>query len=482
MSTQSKPEICRDGAAAPLRWQRPKAAPRMRDAAALLFAGDRRALLLGALRAADVAAIILAGIASYALRHGTLDIPALYWWQILTGSIIAAVALHAAGLYSFRSLRQRARHVAWVGLCWGATALVMTAILFFARVADETSRAWVVIWAFAGLAGLFGVRLVSDAWLARWSRNGKLIFNVAVVGSAAAAAALAQRIGREGSEDIRVLGIFGLPGEGEAGEIEALAALARSVRVDEVVLALPCTGAQQARAALRTLATLPADVKLCVDLEGVLPSADASLLIYQRPLAGWRIIVKRAMDVVLSAALIVLFAPLLAAVAALIRLDSRGPVIFCQQRFGFNKQPFTVYKFRTMHCAADDPTVPQARRNDPRVTRSGGFLRRSSLDELPQLFNVLGGSMSLVGPRPHAIVHDEKYAVLIDGYLARHRVLPGITGWAQVNGLRGETDTTEKMARRIEHDLFYIDHWSPLFDIRILARTLRIAFGDRNAY
>jgi Undecaprenyl-phosphate glucose phosphotransferase len=454
----------------------------MREAAALLFARDRRALFLGGLRAADVVAIVLAGMASYGLRHGTLEVPALYWWQILTGSVIAAVALHVAGIYTFRSLRQRARDFAWVSLGWGTAALVMVATLFFARVVEEISRAWVLIWAVAGLAGLFGVRLVAHAWLARWSKSGKLIFNVAVAGPAAAAAALARRIEREGAEDIRVLGVFAFPAGGETGDIAALASLARSVRVDEVVLALPCAGAEEARAALRTLGTLPADVKLCVDLEGVLPSAGASLLIYQRPLAGWRIIVKRAMDIGLSAALIVLVAPLMAIVAALIKLDSRGPVIFRQRRFGFNQQPFIVYKFRTMHCAEDDPIVPQARRNDPRVTRVGGFLRRSSLDELPQLFNVLCGSMSLVGPRPHAIVHDEKYAALIDGYLGRHRVLPGITGWAQVNGLRGETETTDKMARRIEHDLFYIDHWSPLFDIRILARTVRIAFGDRNAY
>jgi putative colanic acid biosysnthesis UDP-glucose lipid carrier transferase len=188
------------------------------------------------------------------------------------------------------------------------------------------------------------------------------------------------------------------------------------------------------------------------------------------------------MDVVLSGALLIVFAPFMALLAALVKLDSPGPVIFRQERFGFNKQPFTVYKFRTMYCGVADPSVPQARRSDPRVTRLGRFLRRTSLDELPQLFNVLAGSMSLVGPRPHAIVHDERYAQVIDGYLGRHRVLPGITGWAQVNGFRGETDTTEKMARRIEHDLFYIDHWSPLFDLRILVRTLRVGFIDRKAY
>src|SRR5208282_5883058 len=142
-----------------------------------------------------------------------------------------------------------------------------------------------------------------------------------------------------------------------------------------------------------------------------------------------------------------------------------------------------LYKFRSMHCeAGGDPSVPQARRHDPRVTRFGRFLRRTSLDELPQLLNVLKGDMSLVGPRPHATLHDEKYAELIEGYSARHHVKPGITGWAQVHGWRGETDTLEKMERRVECDIYYIDHWSMLLDFQILFKTLVVVFGQRNAY
>jgi putative colanic acid biosynthesis UDP-glucose lipid carrier transferase len=239
--------------------------------------------------------------------------------------------------------------------------------------------------------------------------------------------------------------------------------------------------------ALEALGILPTDVKLCLDFDRVPPLgarllSPQPLLICGRPLAGWQLLVKRIMDVTLSLGLLVLFAPLMAVLAMLVKLDSPGPCVFRQRRFGFNKQPFTVLKFRTMYCDKADPAVPQARRGDSRVTPFGRFLRRHSLDELPQLFNVVFGTMSLVGPRPHAIVHDERYAAMIDGYFARHRVLPGITGWAQVNGFRGETDTTEKITRRIEYDLFYIDHWSPLFDLCILLRTLRVAFTDGNAY
>jgi putative colanic acid biosynthesis UDP-glucose lipid carrier transferase len=170
-------------------------------------------------------------------------------------------------------------------------------------------------------------------------------------------------------------------------------------------------------------------------------------------------------------------------IALLVKLDSPGPVLFRQQRLGFNNNVFVVFKFRTMKCRAEpETTVPQARRDDPRVTRVGRFLRRLSLDELPQLFNVLKGEMSLIGPRPHALVHNEQFAALIDDYLGRHRVQPGITGWAQVNGLRGETDTLAKMQRRVEYDLAYIDRWSVMLDLRILFLTTLSVLFDRSAY
>jgi Undecaprenyl-phosphate glucose phosphotransferase len=203
----------------------------------------------------------------------------------------------------------------------------------------------------------------------------------------------------------------------------------------------------------------------------------------ERPLIGWKGVAKRVEDCVLAGAALILFAPLMAVIALLISFDSPGPVLFRQRRHGFNNSPITVLKFRTMyHDPTPDPAVRQARPNDPRVTRLGSFLRRTSLDELPQLINVLRGDMSLVGPRPHAIPHDEKYAALIDNYLARHRVRPGITGLAQVNGYRGETDTVEKMRKRIEHDLKYIEEWSLLLDLSVLFRTLLVGFIHPQAY
>ena len=180
---------------------------------------------------------------------------------------------------------------------------------------------------------------------------------------------------------------------------------------------------------------------------------------------------------------IVLLSPLLLAVAAAIRLNSPGPILFRQKRYGFNNQEIVVYKFRSMyHNRPREQGVQQATKNDPRVTSIGRILRSTSLDELPQLFNVLQGNMSMVGPRPHAVEHNEQYAQLIGGYHGRHKVKPGITGWAQINGFRGETDTVDKMRGRVEHDIFYIENWSLWFDIKIMILTALGGWTGKNAY
>jgi putative colanic acid biosynthesis UDP-glucose lipid carrier transferase len=209
----------------------------------------------------------------------------------------------------------------------------------------------------------------------------------------------------------------------------------------------------------------------------------ALMNIHRHALSGWNRVFKGLEDRILALAGLIVLSPLLLLVALAIKLDSAGPVFFRQRRLGFNNDEFYVLKYRTMMVAEDDPNaITQATRADPRVTRVGAILRRTSIDELPQLLNVLRGEMSLVGPRPHAIAHNRQYAEIVDQYLGRHRVKPGITGWAQVNGLRGETDTLEKMRQRVEYDLYYIDNWSLLFDLRILLLTPFVGFVNKNAY
>jgi undecaprenyl-phosphate galactose phosphotransferase/putative colanic acid biosynthesis UDP-glucose lipid carrier transferase len=191
---------------------------------------------------------------------------------------------------------------------------------------------------------------------------------------------------------------------------------------------------------------------------------------------------KRAFDLCVATLAIVILSPLLLGMAMLIKLDSRGPVLFTQKRNGFNGHTFVIYKFRTMHVLEDGKIIRQVTRNDPRVTRFGHWLRRTTIDELPQLFNVIIGNMSLVGPRPHAVAHNDKYQHLIANYAFRYHMKPGITGWAQINGYRGQTRTKDKMERRVEHDIWYINHWSPWLDIRILLKTSVLAYRQPTAY
>ncbi len=204
--------------------------------------------------------------------------------------------------------------------------------------------------------------------------------------------------------------------------------------------------------------------------------------ICETPFTGTNLLVKRLSDVVLASVIVILISPLLLAIAIGVRLSSPGPVIFKQRRNGLDGDEIVVYKFRSMTTQDDGPLVPQAKRNDPRVTRFGAFLRATSLDELPQFFNVLRGTMSIVGPRPHAVTHNDSYRQIIKAYMVRHKVKPGITGWAQVNGQRGETDTIEKMRARVEFDLEYLRNWSLGLDLRIIVATIRLLFFDRHAY
>jgi putative colanic acid biosynthesis UDP-glucose lipid carrier transferase len=215
-----------------------------------------------------------------------------------------------------------------------------------------------------------------------------------------------------------------------------------------------------------------------VDSIGDLPL----VAVCETPFTGFNGVVKRVSDILLSLCILILISPLLILIAIGIKRSSPGPILFKQRRYGLDGRKIVVYKFRTMTVAEDGDVVRQATKNDSRVTRFGAFLRRTSLDELPQFINVLQGRMSVVGPRPHAVAHNEMYRKLIRGYMIRHKVRPGVTGLAQVNGLRGETETTEQMRRRLEHDLFYIANWSLLLDIKVILMTFPVVLRGTNAY
>ena len=261
--------------------------------------------------------------------------------------------------------------------------------------------------------------------------------------------------------------------------------------VDAIYIALPMSSAPRIAALLRALRDTTASVYFipanifefelvqprCVEIHGI-----PALAVCETPHQGMSALRKRVVDVVLALVGLALAGPAMLAIALAVKLSSRGPVLFKQRRYGLNGEEIFIYKFRSMTVCEDGPSVTQATRNDCRTTRVGRLLRHSSLDELPQILNVLQGKMSFVGPRPHAIAHNETYRKLISGYMIRHKVRPGITGWAQVNGLRGETDTLEKMRRRIEYDIAYLNNWSLWLDFKILLRTVALVLRDEHAY
>jgi putative colanic acid biosynthesis UDP-glucose lipid carrier transferase len=275
------------------------------------------------------------------------------------------------------------------------------------------------------------------------------------------------------------------------GRIDAVADFVRANRIDQIYIALPMASQprilkllDQLRDTTASIFFLP-DIFLYdliqarVDTVGGLPV----VAVCETPFHGTTGVIKRLSDVLIAAAALVLAGPLMIGIAIAIKLNMPGPVLFKQRRYGLDGEQIVVWKFRTMRVQEDGAVVRQATRDDERITPLGRFLRRTSLDELPQFFNVLQGRMSVVGPRPHAVAHNETYRKLIKGYMIRHKVKPGITGWAQVNGARGETDTVDKMQRRIEFDLEYLRHWSLRWDLAIVLRTvLQAVRGDKNAY
>ncbi|MGE5269110.1 MAG: undecaprenyl-phosphate glucose phosphotransferase [Thiohalocapsa sp.] len=363
---------------------------------------------------------------------------------------------------------------------------------------------WLTMWAMAAVVGVAGVRLAVSGILARWRRQGRLKQAIAIFGTGELAERLLDRLRASCPDTIELVGLFDdrarrrivSPGQRSLalGTSDDLVALSRSRDIDRVIVALPHAAEHRVVAVLKKLRQMPIDIALAPDHIGYKitcrDSADLAGLpllgVHGQPLSFTQILLKSIIDKTLAAVMLVLGAPLLLALALAIKLDSRGPVFFRQKRDGFGDRVIGVYKFRTMFTdATDHHCHQQTQRNDPRVTRVGRFLRRWSLDELPQLINVLRGEMSLVGPRPHALsmcVETRPNRDIVPDYAMRHHVKPGITGGAQVNGYHGPVETEEALRARVRYDLEYIDNWSPWFDFRILLRTLRIVLGQRHAY
>ena len=320
-----------------------------------------------------------------------------------------------------------------------------------------------------------------------------------IVGMNAQGQSLARRITSSAYSGIELMGFFDDrndhraicdPAARLAGKIENLYAYVKKHRVQFIYLSLPMSSSPRILQVLDGLKDTTASIYFVPDMfvtdliQGRSDSVCGVTVISvcDTPFHGYNGFLKRASDLVLASLILLLISPVLLLLAVLIKIDSPGPVIFRQRRYGLDGEEIVVYKFRSMAVTEDGASITQARKNDPRVTRLGAILRRTSLDELPQFVNVLQGRMSIVGPRPHAVAHNELYRKLIKGYMVRHKVRPGITGWAQVNGQRGETDTLDKMQARINFDLDYLRNWSLQLDFFIILKTIRLVFKDSAAY
>jgi len=464
----------------------------------------KETVLAGLLRIGDLLLVGATGCLAFYLRFGNLVLPTVYLAAIFLGPILAFNAFSLGGAYRTERLRRPLRRFGRTLICWLGAMAALALLSVVLKISNYYSRAWFLLWIALGGGALFLLRLGFGMLVAHWRGSGEAMARVLVIGTGQRAQAVAWQLENAADPPLRIAGHVWLDPAGNRdrgelltllGGIDELAEIVRRDRIDEAVVVVdPGDRAALARV-VRALKRLPITVRFAMEPPAIeLPARGVGELaglpmldIWRGPLSTWERLVKVVEDRVLAALLLLLSAPLLLLIAVVIKLDSRGPVLFRQRRAGFSNDTFEMLKFRTMVAGDgtsehDDAEVPQARRNDARITRIGAFLRRTSLDELPQLINVLRGEMSLVGPRPHAIQHDRFYAQVIDDYLARQRVKPGMTGWAQVNGLRGETDTPEKMRRRVVYDLYYIDNWSVWLDIKILFLTVFVGFVHRNAY
>ena len=399
----------------------------------------------------------------------------------LLAGIIHAAAARSAGLYRLPVLVEplpfARRHLS---VC-GTTLLSVTGVLFCMKAGAEFPRGTLAIVAFTlplacGMGRLAAAPIVA-ALMRRGAVAGRPVF---ILGEERECAGLdaPYLLAHYGLREVGRL-IFDLPGAPSAATLADAPSRAREGDAEAFLIAGAWRSADDLHAVERALAGSPLPIQLMpskvlrsiIDREGLARDRSRHLVTLRHaPLSPLDRVSKRSFDLVLASLALALLVPILAVTALAIAIDSRGPVLFRQRRSGFDQRPFTILKFRTMAHSA--PGCAQARRGDERVTRVGAFLRRSSLDELPQLLNVLRGDMSLVGPRPHALEHDSEYRALVGDYVLRHHVRPGITGWAQVSGQRGETAEPGRMARRVELDLWYIGNWSMLLDVTILCRTM----------
>lgn len=448
-------------------------------------------------RLADIIIIVCGWYLCHVFFNFPLKLDSLV--LLFTFCIGFQISSEAADLYrSWRGSRTT-KMVRYVFYCWGFTCFfTLTCGYFFTNNAGSTAVA-VISWFIITLLSLSVWRFVMRGFLFKLRKTGFNSRNAIVVGATKTGHDMAKQIVENDELGIRFLGIYDdrdqerIPEnvrEKVCGNIQQAIDMAKRSQVDYIYIALPMAAEGRIRQILHYCSDTTANVYLIPNffVYNLMNSrwqnvgSVQALSVYDTPFQGASEALKRLEDIVLSSLILLMISIPMSIIALAVKLTSPGPVIFKQKRYGLDGKKISIYKFRSMTTQDNGPVVKQATKNDPRITKLGAFLRKTSLDELPQFINVLQGRMSIVGPRPHAVAHNEEYRKIIRGYMLRHKVRPGITGWAQVNGFRGETDTVEKMQKRVEYDLEYIHNWSILLDIKIIIKTAVGSLFDKNAY
>jgi len=450
----------------------------------------------------DFVLIIITAVIVAHIYHTYFKTGIYEFQRYATAGIIGATSFTALsrrdGYYDFEQLIFARGAIRSMLTQLGMVIFGLLAFGFALKISDSFSRVWLFAWTASSAVVLIMVRVFASMSLRKSIKtDGVFARRVGIVGANDLGVKFADRA--TASEDpVSIVGIYDIQnkrtgavkGLYKGGDLNDLIRAARNDEVDDIIIASDDVQNDELKALVRKLSTLPVSIALCPSVnwlehsggELVQYAGGPVLNLYRRPLEGWGSIIKGLEDRILGAIILLMLSPLMLLIALAVKLQGKGPILFSQQRHGFNHQVFRIYKFRTMTVAEDGDTVVQAKKGDARVTKLGAFLRRYSLDELPQLLNVVIGNMSLVGPRPHALAHNHQYARTVENYSGRHKVKPGITGWAQVNGYRGETSENEMMEDRVKYDLEYIDNWSLLFDAKIIFMTFFAVLFPKNAH
>ncbi|WP_319495959.1 undecaprenyl-phosphate glucose phosphotransferase [uncultured Cohaesibacter sp.] len=450
----------------------------------------------------------------------TLSILGIISWSLMGGAILAGmempIVLSIAGAllfmlftlsvdgYSVHDMSSLAPQIGRIIGAWTMVTVLFLLISYLSETPIVENRSWLGLWFVLGIAVTTMVRAIESFLIRHWQADGRLERRAVIVGGGTPAAEIITSLEAQENNDIRICGIFDdrdddrsppiVAGYPKLGNVDDLVEFSRLCKIDMLIVTIPVSAEKRVLQMLHKLWILPLDIHLSAHMNkmqfrrrtysyvGNLPTVP----VFAKPIANWGGLLKRVFDIFVASLSIILFSPILIGTAIAIKLDSDGPIIFRQKRLGFNNEEVMIFKFRSLYHNQSDQTAKKSvTKNDSRVTRVGRIIRKTSIDELPQLFNVLLGTLSLVGPRPHVVAqqtNNRLFEEVADGYMARHKVKPGITGWAQIHGWRGEIDDDEKLKQRVQHDIYYIENWSLALDLYILIATPFKLFNQDGAY